>query len=319
MIPKILIYKKNKTHNICNFINIKLEEQKRDFLLKLEAKNYAMRTLQTYRCALDRFFSYIYSVKKIKRIQDIDVKRIDKYQTIIRKEGVSTNSREVYLRAVKLFFTFLEENGTIFFNPLNEFKKLKHVRKIQECPTMEEMIILLNQPDTLTPIGIRDRAILEITYSAGLRLNELVPIKIQDIDLRDGLLKVIGKGDKERTVPIGKQAVHWTDEYLKNSRPRLLKNKMDYNHLWLGAYGDRINSITTGNMIKNYAREARINTHITTHAIRRACATHMLQNGAHPAQIQMLLGHASMLNLSQYLQLGLRDIKEMHNKSKVGK
>jgi len=296
-----------------------LKKEKELFLLKLKAKNYSTRTLTTYHYALERFFSYIDSETKLKRIQDIDVKIIDKYQIFIKKGGVNTNSREVYLRAVKLFFNFLEKNGTIFQSPLNEFKKFKHKRIIQECPTIEEMNILLNQPDTSTPFGIRNRAIIEVSYSAGLRLNELVFIKIQDIDLRDGLLKVTGKGDKQRTVPIGRQAVYWTDEYLKNSRPVLLKKKEDSHYLWLGAYGDRINHISLGNMIKNYAREADIKTHITTHAIRRACATHMLQNGAHPVQIQMLLGHASMMNLSQYLQIGITDIKLMHNKSKVGK
>ena len=252
------------------------------------------------------------------RIQDTDESTIDGYVNMLIDEGVSANSRDVYIRTLRRFYSYLEKETVIFNNPTLDI--VSHTdNRLKSVPSESEMFMLLKEPNVSTTLGIRNRAILETAYSAGLRMNELINIKIFDIDLINGLLLINGKGNKERTVPLGKQAIFWIDEYLKKSRDKLLKDNIDEHALWIGKLHNAINAVIINSMIRKYARQSGMKTHITVHSIRRACATHMLSNGAHPSQIQLLLGHSTMKHLRQYLRISDSEIKKMHSKSKVGK
>jgi site-specific recombinase XerD len=142
---------------------------------------------------------------------------------------------------------------------------------------------------------------------------------IFDPDLDKGCVRVMGKGSKERVVPMGRQSVLWVRQYLQSSRPRLLKERIDVHALWIGHDGTPLHTSRLEMIFGKYRAEAGVETNVTPHAVRRACATHMLRNGAHPVQVQMLLGHATLNTLSQYLQVTIRDLKSMHEQSKVGR
>jgi integrase/recombinase XerD len=181
------------------------------------------------------------------------------------------------------------------------------------------MKALLSQPDISRPTGIRDRAVLEVFYSTGARLEELCGMNVHDADLKQGRIRITGKGNKERAVPMGRQAVYWTERYLKDVRPGFLRKRPDEPALWLGVAGKRINPLIVERFIRRYGEKAGIKHPVTPHTLRRACATHMLRGGAHPVQIQMLLGHASLRILSRYLKVTITDMMKTHARGKPGK
>jgi len=190
--------------------------------------------------------------------------------------------------------------------------------KLVPVPNEEDIRKLMEQPDLGTAAGVRDRALLEVGYSTALRLSELAGLNLADPNLKDATVRVLGKGSKERVVPLGRQAISWLEEYVGKARPELLTASPDEPALWLGGMGRRFHVLLIGKMMRDYGKRAGIACGITPHALRRACATHMLRGGAHPAAIQMLLGHASLSTLSSYLRVSITDLQAMHAKARVG-
>ena len=221
------------------------------------------------------------------------------------------------MRAVRTFFKYLHEKQRIFLNPADGLIVGTPDRMLQRVPTEDEVRKLLSQPDTAKPEGIRNRAILEVAYSAGLRRNELAAMRLEDVSPDVTSLRVHGKGGKERVVPLGRRAGIWLRKYLKEVRPVLLSGN-DTDALWLKRPGRPLGDEGIAMMARHCTASAGIKPPLTLHSLRRACATHMLQNGAHPIQIQMLLGHASMYHLSQYLKLTIAELKDAHSKSNPG-
>ncbi len=176
---------------------------------------------------------------------------------------------------------------------------------------------LLNSPDVTTELGIRDRAIMESAYSTGMRLEELSSLNIFSFNLRNGSVRVFGKGGKERTLPLGKHACSWIGKYLK-IRDRLLNGNIDEKAFWVSKYSTGMKKCSVGRVFSLHSKQAEIE-NISVHAVRRACATHMLRNGAHPVQIQMLLGHASLRTLSHYLKMTITELQETHKRSTPGR
>ena len=244
---------------------------------------------------------------------------LEQYRRVLIDDGLADSSMVVYLRAVLHLFRFLEEGQEIFTNPAKGMIIPKARGRLMPVPTQDQVKSLLAVPDPASLAGIRDRAIMETLYSSGVRLAELVGMDIFDMNIRQGHVRVLGKGDCERVVPLGRQAVFWTKKYLSNVRPVFCKKRPDERALWLGRMGKRFNPLIVERLLKAYSIEAGISPTITPHSLRRACATHMLQNNAHPVEIQMLLGHASLGSLSQYLKITITDMKKMHNKSRPGR
>ncbi len=304
--------------NKSSFVSIPFQELKEEFLTQLKDLNYTYKSILSYRYPLNRLLAFL-TAEKVNRIQDVTLADLEKYGLSLVNAKFKPASIQMYVRVLKLFFQWLENSGVIFVNPASELGTIKTERRLQSVPSEEDMNKLLSMPDLTTPCGIRDRAIMEVAYGCALRLNELLCLTIFSIDLNNNILRVLGKGRKERMLPLTSQAVFYLDKYLNGIRKELLSNNLDDNSLWISQYHRRPSQIAIQKMLSNYAKKANIENNISVHAIRRACATHMLRNGAHPAQIQLLLGHASMRHLSQYLQLTITEIKAMHKNSKIGK
>ncbi|MCP4124617.1 MAG: tyrosine-type recombinase/integrase, partial [Bacteroidetes bacterium] len=192
------------------------------------------------------------------------------------------------------------------------------LRGLRPVPTEEELEQLLAVPDVSGPVGLRDRAILEVAYGCGLRRSELAGLSILDPDIKNGSLRVSGKGNKERIVPLGRQAVKWLKMYLHQARPKLLKGDPDDKGLWISTRGRKMDGAAIRQQLKRYADKSGIETPTDLHSLRRACATHMLRNGAHPVDIGMLLGHSNLKTLSQYLSVTISDLRKMHKNTKLG-
>lgn len=286
------------------------------FLSDLGCRRYSPRTVTIYGQAL-RDFARFGEGKGIKRPQDVTTSMVEDYRRHLQQRGFSPEGESTYTRAVKRLFDYLEDKQRIFESPFRGLGPMRRARKLMPVPTEEEMRALLAAPDVTTERGVRTRAILEVAYSTGARLEELHRMRLSDLDLVNGTVRILGKGDRERVLPLGKSAIEWVRRYVAEVRGKQAGDKQ--NALWIRADGEPLGSVGIGLCIRTCARKAGTATLITPHAIRRACATHMLNRGAHPMQLQMLLGHSSLKHLSQYLRVTFREILAIHERSRLGK
>ena len=276
-------------------------EELRAFIVSLRQKKYSPATLRIRQRAVMDLCGYLKG-QGCERLADVNLNDLDGYRGHIVERGFNSNSVNSYLWSVRKFFDFLEETQRIFSNPSKGLKIPALNRSLQPVPTEAEMTQLLSGPDMLKSTGTRDRAILEVMYATGVRQGELLRMKIFDPDFERGIIRVMGKGSKERIVPLGKHALHWLRQYMRQARLRLIKKKVDEQALWVSKDGYRLSGIRVDQMIREYAKKAGIKKKVSAHSLRRACATHMLMGGAHPVQLQMLLGHSSLQTLSQYVR-----------------
>lgn len=294
-------------------------EEVRAHLMALHARKHSLNTIDHTALILRALFSSL-AESGVQRPQDVQVDDLDAYRLLLVDRGLKVNTLNTYLLQVRKFFRFLEETQRIFDNPARAMLIPRVQRRIvYRVPTVKDIRKLLSQPDLSKSQGIRDRALLEVSYSTGCRLNELMQLQIFDPDLQNGYVRVTGKGNKERVAPLGRQAVFWLKQYFPAIRGKLLHGNPDRHALWIGSWGRPFSSQIWRRRLRHYAAQAGIAVPVTPHMLRRACATHMLQRGAHPAELQLLLGHATLQHLSHYLHLSIQDIKEQHARSKPGR
>jgi len=286
------------------------------FLDTLRQRRQSESTLQSAGFAFTHLADFLKTTGK--ELHDITADDLDRFRRSLTERGLAAMTADLVLRHVRRLFRWLAQTGQIFLDPAALWSLPKPSRPLLNAPTGKQVAALLAQPDITRPRGIRDRALLETAYSTGARLEELCRLTIFDPDLDRGLLRVMGKGKKERMLPLGRQAVHWLRQYIRDARAKLTQGRLNEERLWLGTGGRPISGPGIRMMLRPYARAAGLQ-HISPHALRRACATHMLQHGAHPVQIQLLLGHADLRTLSQYLRLTILDIRKMHAASKPGR
>ena len=291
-------------------------EPYRAYLDTLRQRRQSEETLRSACFAFTHLDDFLKTTGKA--LQDITADDLDRFRRSMTDRGLAPVTSDLVLRHVRRLFRWLAKTGQIFLDPTAFWTLPKRNLPLLPVPTRKQVAKLLAQPDITRPRGIRDRALIETAYTTGARLEELGRLTIFDPDLDHGLLRVMGKGRKERMLPLGRQAVHWLRQYIRDARTKLTRGRLNEDRLWLGTGGRPISGPGIRIMLRQYARDAGL-PHISPHALRRACATHMLQNGAHPVQIQLLLGHADLTTLSQYLRLTIRDIRAMHAASKPGR
>jgi len=294
-----------------------MEKEIKEYLTALESRKYSISSIAAYERAFNRFADFL-KTKNISRFQDVTYRNLEDYRLHLLDRGFADASIYLFLRSVRMLFAYLEETQQIFVNPARHLVIPAYDRGLKPVPSETEMEKVLLQADTSTPIGIRDRAVLETAYSCGLRRDELCQLTIFDPANQQSVLHVMGKGKKERVLPVGKKAVFWLKQYLEKTRP-LLRKKHDENALWISRTGKRISYSSIDKLIRHYGKKAGLEIPLSTHSLRRACATHMLSGGAHPVKIQMLLGHSDLKTLSQYLKITVNDMIKMHQRSKPGK
>jgi integrase/recombinase XerD len=289
------------------------------YVRHLKGKRYEPGTLDKRLYAVRCLFSWIELQSVPPELQDITAADMEKYQVYTRKRGIAGSTADALIADAKKFFQFLESSGRVFLNPMERTVINWTPRRIKHVPSEADMRKLLAAVDTTAPNGIRDRALLEVMYSTGARLGEVLRMTIFDPDAERGTVRVFGKGKKERMLPLGKHAVLWLKQYLKATRPKLQGDRIEVTALWIGKTGAPLKQSRVDQIVKAAVDAAGLTRSISSHAIRRACATHMLRGGAHPVQIQMLLGHSNLNSLSQYLQVTISDLHKMHAASKPGR
>ena len=286
-----------------------------DYLESLKVRNLSPATVVQANYMVGVLLRFL--DERGKRLQDVDSGDLEAFRLMLVERSYKAMTVDRFMMVTRLFFRWLEESQRIFLNPARDIIVTGARRPILFVPSEEQVKALLAQPDVATPVGIRDRAFMETLYSTGARLQELMALAVSDVDLERGTLRLMGKGRRERVVPLGRQGVYWIQRYLVEARPKMLINT-DEPALWVAFQTKRKASGQALQMrMKGYCKAAGLPL-MLPHAIRRACATHMLRNGAHPVQIQMLLGHAGLSTLSQYLRVTITDLKKVHRGSKPG-
>lgn len=268
-------------------------------------------TLDSYSRDLIKYLDYL-STKGIKDISKTSDLTIISFIATLKNGGLSNRSVARNLTSIRMFYKFLTEDHHINDNPTLNIETPKRELRLPQVLSIEEVDVLLQQPDSSTSLGLRDAAFLELLYATGLRASEIISLALNDINLEAGYLIASGKGSKERLIPIGEVAQNMIKKYLKNSRPTLLKNKQSH-HLFTTRSGKSMTRQGFWKLIKKYALAAGIRKKITPHTLRHSFATHLLERGADLRSVQMMLGHADISSTQIYTHVTTERLKKIHN------
>ncbi len=228
------------------------------------------------------------------------------------KEGAKPRSTARQLSSFRRFYRFLLREKVIGEDPTLKIEMPKVGRSLPTSLTEAEVEALLSAPEVSDPLGHRDRTMLELLYATGLRVSELINLRQSEINLNQGVLRITGKGDRERLIPIGEEAQRWLREFLGGPRVEiLLERQTDY--LFPTRRGDRMTRQAFWHIIKRYAKKAEISGKLSPHTLRHAFATHLLNNGADLRVVQMLLGHSDLSTTQIYTHVARERMKELHS------
>jgi integrase/recombinase XerD len=288
------------------------------FLEWTEVKGYSRDTLSRRRAALKRFIVWC-DERELQTPQEITKPILERYQRYLyyyRKadgQPLTFGSQNVMLTPLKTFFKWLARENHILYNPASELDVPPKPKRLPKTILPPETIeTILKQPDVTTVEGLRDRAILEVLYSTGIRRMELVKLTLYDVDHRRGTLMIReGKGKKDRLIPIGERALAWVEKYRHEGRPALVVGK-DSGTLFLTDKGIAFRRGALSGRIKRYIRQAGIEVEGSCHLFRHAMATHMLENGADIRFIQAMLGHEDLSTTEIYTQVSIEKLRQIH-------
>jgi|GEM_PF-615120 len=291
----------------------------KEFLEDLKARRFSPQSIKKREDDMRKLLVYLES-RDIKSPAEVDLETLEAYRFALIDHGYGDSSIESALRAASLFFRFLEERGHLFENPARRLKITKAPLVMGTVLTEKEIRHLLAQPDPTHPRGLRDRAILEVLYSTGMRRGESVGLTVFDVHLEDASVKVTGKGRKQRLLPLGKLAIKYVRLYLREARPKFSPRFSPApDALWLDRFRRPLSAQGISGVISLHGKSAfGKEKSIDIHTIRRTCATHMLRGGAHPVVVAQMLGHSGLRSLSHYLRTNITDLKAAHAKTKPG-
>jgi len=278
----------------------------------LVEKGLAEKTIESYSRDIVRFLLYLKD-HGIEAIADIDTRVILQYLIHLRDAGLATRSRARHLVTLRGFFKFLVHEKIIHQSPARLVELPKQAQKLPDVLSQTEVERLLRSPDRTAAAGVRDAAMIELLYAAGLRVSELIVLKMQDINLEACFTRVFGKGSKERVVPFGRYARDSLDLYIQNARPQLLKT-FTSPFLFVARAGNPMSRQGFWKLLKRYALKAGIQKNITPHTLRHSFASHLLEGGADLRTVQVMLGHVDISTTQIYTHVARKHLKEIHEK-----
>jgi integrase/recombinase XerD len=236
-----------------------------------------------------------------------------RYLTALRGQGLAARSAARALAALRGLYRYLLDQGVMKQDPTLELEGPKLMRALPYFLSAEEVDALLAAPDVSEALGLRDRAMLETLYATGVRVSELVGLKVGQLRLDPGFVRVWGKGNKERIVPVGSQARAWLARYLEEARPGLDKKRSD--DLFLSNRGEAMTRQCFWQIIKRYGRLAGVTTHLSPHVVRHSFATHLLEHGADLRAVQAMLGHADISTTEIYTHITRERLRQLYDKA----
>lgn len=273
-------------------------------------RGLSSNTIISYREDIKSYFNFLKSVN-INNLSDTSRHDITNFMLFQKDKGMNANSIARRLAAIKAFYRFLTRERILKEDPSSMVDSPKLWKRIPETLSVNEIEALLSQPDIRDKQGIRDRAILETLYATGMRVSEAANLRLDNVNLDIGFLRCLGKGNKERVIPLGKKAIASLKRYLEVSRPKQLKGRQS-DFLFLNRFGKRISRQSLWKIIKRYARQARIKKSIKPHILRHSFATHLLERGADLRSVQEMLGHANISTTQIYTHISRERLKAIH-------
>lgn len=246
-----------------------------------------------------------------KSLSDADSADINRFFKIRQEQGITKRSTARLLSTLKRFYAYLQREGCIVIDPCELISSPRLSGQLPDVLTEADVEALLAAPDINHALGLRDRTMLELLYASGLRVSELVSLQFMQINFRQGCLRVTGKGDKERLIPIGEVAIAWVQRYLQDSRPFILLNQQT-DYLFVTNRGTAMTRQAFWHIIKRYAVQATIKKHLSPHTLRHAFATHLINHGADLRVVQLLLGHSNLSTTQIYTHVAHHRLKQLH-------
>ena len=267
-------------------------------------------TLSAYRNDLFNLLSWLSKLQV--SLSDAKHEHLLDYLAYRVKQGMQPRSGARLLSSIRRFYRYQLRQGNMCSDPSEKIDFPKLGRHLPEVLTEDDVELLLAAPDVAKPQGIRDRTMFEVLYACGLRVSELINLQLHQVNLRTGVLRIIGKGSKERLVPFGEQAGEWLDKYFSDARPSLLKEGHDCSVLFVSNRGLGMTRQAFWHVIKRHAKTVGIEKNLSPHTLRHAFATHLLNHGADLRVVQMLLGHSDLSTTQVYTHIAQARLQELH-------
>ena len=265
-------------------------------------------TLSAYGSDLKQFDKWL-EAKELFNVEQQDINQFFVYR---KQQGMSKRSVARILSSLKRFYGYLLREGLIQSDPCELIDAPRLAPALPESLSENDVESLLQAPEIVSALGFRDRAMLELLYATGLRVSELVELNFQQVNFRQGCLRVVGKGEKERLVPVGEEAMEWLERYLNQARPMILGARQS-DYLFVTNRGSSMTRQAFWHIIKRYAKQAGIDKHLSPHTLRHAFATHLLNHGADLRVVQLLLGHSDLSTTQIYTHIAQQRLKELHS------
>jgi integrase/recombinase XerD len=278
--------------------------------LRIEKRN-SPHTVSAYRRDLSRFSAEFAGQK----VDSVTTANIRNFLISLREQGLSPASVARILSSIKSFFKYLCQDKQFQDNPAEILETPKRWRKLPDVLSSEDVDNLLKCPDLVSVLGLRDKAMLEILYASGLRVSELINLQVSQLDMEVGYLRTLGKGSKERIVPIGDMAKRAVENYILNSRPALVSTRKDGGkpeELFVTRRGRGMTRQGFWKLLKGYVTQANIRTSVSPHTLRHAFATHLLERGADLRSVQQMLGHSDISTTQIYTHILGKRMLEIH-------
>jgi integrase/recombinase XerD len=272
-------------------------------------KGLARNTLLAYGQDLGKFAAF--AAARGKSLQDIDRDDIVEFLTSLYRRRLDSRSVARHLVTLRVFFRFAQGEGLIPNDPTEHLQSPRIRMRLPSFLSVEEVDRLLAQPDLTRPGGLRDKAMLELLYSTGMRVSEMLDLTLDDIRYEMGYLRCMGKGSRERLVPVGRPALRAIERYLRHGRAKLL-NKKTSPYLFVNHLGKRMSRTGFWKILESYGRQAELRIRLSPHKLRHSFATHLLERGADLRSVQLMLGHADIATTQIYTHVVQDRLKQIY-------
>lgn len=292
-----------------------MEDQLKDFIhFLIVEKGLAKNTIVSYERDLKSYIKYFGNVEQLKNVNEVERIHIIHFLGHLKEQGKSSRTLARHVASIRAFHQFLLRERVSDHDPSVHIETPKLERTLPKVLNLAEVETLLDSPDTKDHYGIRDKAMLELLYATGIRVSELIGLQTSDVHLTMGFVRCIGKGNKERIIPIGKTALAALEHYVNNGRSHFISKKNHDNALFLNHHGKQLTRQGFWKILKKLAQGAGIEKELTPHTLRHSFATHLLENGADIRAVQELLGHSDISTTQIYTHVTKTRLRDVYSK-----
>ncbi|MDE3839473.1 site-specific tyrosine recombinase XerD [Bacillus methanolicus] len=291
-----------------------MEDRLKDFMhFLIVEKGLAKNTIVSYERDLKSYLKYLKNIETITDLNHVQRTHIVHFLKYLKDQGKSSKTLARHVASVRAFHQFLLREKAADHDPTVHIESPQLERKLPKVLSLEEVETLLNAPRLDNHYGLRDKAMLELLYATGIRVSELIGLNVGDIHLTMGFVRCIGKGNKERIIPLGRTAANAIESYLNNGRRKFMTKKSTEEALFLNHHGKRLTRQGFWKILKRLTNEAGIEKELTPHTLRHSFATHLLENGADLRAVQEMLGHADISTTQIYTHVTKTRLKDVYS------